>query len=268
MLKKLADHTRARILRKVRKYRSRVEERLRPIVLESRGVCPVCERKSTFVARDPWLRDHFRCKRCGSIPRERALMWVLTQRFPKWREMTIHESSPNRSASKRFAAKCSGYIPTQFIPDQSLGSASGNYRCENLEQLTFPDESIDLHITQDVFEHILRPKLAIREVARTLKVGGAHIFTVPLVNKEVPTRMRVEVKESGEILHLLPPEYHRNPINATGSLVTVDWGYDICEIIKASCGLQTEILCIDDLSKGLRAEYLEVLVTFKDRATV
>jgi hypothetical protein len=105
-----------------------------------------------------------------------------------------------------------------------------------------------------------------RSLARSLKVGGAHIFTVPLVNKEAPTRMRVEVEETGELVHLQPPEYHGNPINAKGSLVTVDWGYDICEIIAAICGLETEIIRMDDLSKGIRAEYIEVLVTTKDCA--
>ena len=30
-------------------------------------------------------------------------------------------------------------------------------RCENLEHLSFGDESFDLHLTQDVFEHLFDP---------------------------------------------------------------------------------------------------------------
>lgn len=267
VLKTLTSRARDSILRKIRKYRGRLEERRRPIVLESRGFCPICERPASFVARDAWLRDHLKCTRCGSIPRERALMSVLQQRFPNWRDMRIHESSPGRrGVSRRLALECRGYVPTHFFPDRPLGSTVGNYRCENLEQLTFADESIDLHVTQDVFEHILRPKNAIAEIARTLRVGGAHLFTVPLVNKDTPTRMRVDVQAGGEVLHLQPPEYHGNPIDAKGSLVTVDWGYDIREIIAGICGLETEIIRIDDLSKGIRAEFVEVLVSRKDRA--
>jgi len=41
------------------------------------------------------------------------------------------------------------------------------------------DESFDLVITLDVFEHVLRPAKAFAEIARTLKPGGAHIYTVP-----------------------------------------------------------------------------------------
>jgi len=255
---------RERLQRKIRKYRARLEERSRPVVMKNRGHCPICDRRVTFIARDPWLRDHYKCSRCGSIPRERALMAVLQQRFPGWRSMTIHESSPGkRGASKRLASQCQRYLPSHFFGDRPLGSTVGAYRCENLEQLTFADASIDLHVSQDVFEHVLRPEQAFREIARTLKPGGAHVFTTPLVNKEQPSRMRVEVDATGAVKHLEPPAYHGNPIDARGSLVTIDWGFDIRDYIAGACGLDTQIVRIDDLDRGIRAEYIEVLVTTK-----
>ena len=265
----LSTHTliarlRERFQRKLRKYRARFEEKSRPVVIRNRGQCPICERGATFVARDRWLRDHYKCTRCSSIPRERALMAVLQQRFPAWRTMTIHESSPGkRGASKRLAKECPHYLPSHFYSDHPPGATVGRYRCENLEQLTFADASIDLHVTQDVFEHVLRPDRAFREIARTLKPGGAHVFTVPLVNKEQASRMRVAVDATGAVQHLEPPAYHGNPIDARGSLVTVDWGFDIRDYIADACGLDTEIIRMDDLDQGIRAEYIEVLVTTK-----
>jgi hypothetical protein len=260
----LIDGWRERLQRKGRKYRARLQERLRPVVIRNRGHCPICDRSATFIARDPWLRDHYKCTRCRSIPRERALTAVVQQRFPNWRTMTIHESSPgNRGASRRFAKECRQYIPTHFFNSEPPGTMVGKYRCENLEQLTFADESIDLHVTQDVFEHVLRPTRGFAEIARTLKPGGAHVFTVPLVNKDRPSKMRVEVDAAGAVSHLENPVYHGNPIDAQGSLVTIDWGFDITDHIRNACGLDTEIIRIDDLSKGIRAEYIEVLVTTK-----
>ena len=58
-----------------------------------------------------------------------------------------------------------------------------------------------------------------------------------------------------------PPEYHGNPMSAEGSLVTWHWGEDIVTHIKNASGLDTEIIALDDLTMGLRAEYIEVLVT-------
>jgi hypothetical protein len=110
---------------------------------------------------------------------------------------------------------------------------------------------------------VLRPERAFAEIARTLKPGGAHVFTTPLVNKEAPSRMRIAVDASGAVSHLEPPAYHGNPIDAQGSLVTIDWGFDIRDHIVAACGLETEMIRIDDLDRGIRAEYIEVLVTTK-----
>jgi hypothetical protein len=37
----------------------------------------------------------------------------------------------------------------------------------------------------------------------------------------------------------------------------MDWGYDICEFIFKASGLYTTIVCIDDISRGIRAELIE-----------
>ena len=50
------------------------------------------------------------------------------------------------------------------------------------------------------------------------------------------------------------------------SLVTVDWGFDICRHIFEACGLFTQLIQIDDPGRGIRAEYIDVLVTFKPAA--
>jgi SAM-dependent methyltransferase len=128
--------------------------------------------------------------------------------------------------------------------------------------MSFDNESIDLHITQDVLEHVFHPSKVFKETARTLKPGGMHIFTVPLVNKAFPSRLRACVTNK-DIVYLEPEAYHGNPLGNGKSLVTLDWGYDICQHIFNACGLFTQLIHIDDLSKGIRAEYIEVLVTLK-----
>lgn len=219
------------------------------------------------MARDPWLRDHYLCSNCGSIPRERALMLVIERFYPNWREMIIHESSPvDRGASRRLAQECSQYVPTQFFPDEAPGSIVGNVRCESLEALTFEDETIDLHVTQDVMEHVLHPARVFSEIARTLRPGGAHVFTVPIVNKHKSSKTRAQMGNEGQISYIEPPIYHGNPISEDGSLVTVDWGFDICQQIFDSSGLFTHVVWIDDLSMGIRAEYIEVFTTIKPEA--
>lgn len=237
-----------------------------PVVFQVCGHCPTCDSDVDFVARNTWLRDHLICTHCGSIPRERALMVVIDSYFPKWREAVIHESSPGqRGASLRLSNECSQYIPSQYFPGHTPGTVTNNMRCENLESLTFADESIDLHITQDVLEHVFHPSRAFKEIARTLKPGGMHIFTVPLVNKGSPTKLRARI-EDNQIIYLEPEQYHGNPVGDGRALITIDWGFDICQSIFESTGLFTQLVHIDDVSKGIRAEYIEVLVTIKPRS--
>jgi SAM-dependent methyltransferase len=242
----------------------RLKRMLTPPYLKNKGYCPTCDSKVTFIANNSHLRDHYVCNKCGSIPRERALMTVIEMFYPNWQDLIIHESSPGaRGASARLAAHCKGYLTSQFFPGQALGALVDGMRNENLEAMTFADESADLLITQDVMEHIFNPSKTWQEIARTLKPGGAHIFTTPLVNKMKPSATRANLDENGQIVHVLPPVYHLNPINAKGSLVTVDWGFDICQYIFAASGLFTQIIYIEDISRGIRAEINEVLVTFK-----
>ena len=61
----------------------------------------------------------------------------------------------------------------------------------------------------------------------------------------------------------MPEAYHGNPVGDGRSLVTIDWGFDIVQYIFYSCGLFTHLVYIDDLSRGIRAEFIEVLVTIK-----
>ena len=228
------------------------------------GLCPVCVKNVTFTASDSWFRDHYVCDSCGSIPRERALMRVIESFYPAWQDLTIHETSPGgRGASIRLANKCINYIPSQYFLDTAGGAFKSGIRCENLEALSFADSSVDLHISQDVLEHIFNPELAFKEIARTLRPGGAHICTVPIVNKHKPTHRRASMDTNGRITYHEDAQYHGNPVDAKGSLVTFDWGFDICRKIHQVSGMFTHLVQIDDLSNGIRAEYIDVLVSIK-----
>lgn len=229
-----------------------------------RGWCPVCEAPARFVAFGDWFRDDLRCSGCASIPRERALMRAIDAVRPDWRDGAIHESSPRIGGlSAKLRRECPGYLESQFDTETPHGAlTSRSYRSENLERQTFADETFDLVITQDVFEHLFDPEAAIREIARTLKPGGVYLMTVPLVNKARPTAWRASLQE-GEVVHHAPPQHHGSPIDPDGSLVTVDWGYDIAQVLEQASGMATTIECLEDHRQGIEAEYLDVVICRK-----
>jgi SAM-dependent methyltransferase len=126
----------------------------------------------------------------------------------------------------------------------------------------FHDNAFDLFITQDVFENLPFPDRAFNEVMRTLRPGGAHLFTVPWW-PDRDTVIRAESRD-GVVIHGFPPDYHGNPIDASGSLVYREWGKDLQDYIaKATGGLRTQVLHFNDKRHGLAGEHLWVFVTRK-----
>lgn len=177
----------------------------------------------------------------------------------------MHEGSPTwTGTSSKFHRECKNYSYSFYDPFAPTGTPHPlhGWRNENLECLELHSGTVDLFITQDVFEHLFEPHLAIAEIARTLKPGGAHICTVPLANGRMPSFRRAQKTESG-VEHLLPAIYHGDPVDSSGTLVTVDWGYDIAAYLDGHSGLKTTMIYIDDLTRGIRAQAIEVLVMQK-----
>ena len=228
-------------------------------VYDRAGFCPICAAEVRFTATDHWYRDHLRCSRCRSIPRERALALVLERGFPGWRSLAIHESSPaDRGISTKLARECPGYVASQFFPGQPPGALVSGFRNENLEALTFADASFDLVVTLDVMEHVNRPDEVLREVARTLRPGGAYLFTVPTYKDRVTTERRAFFRPDGGVDHMAEPEYHGNPVSDQGALVTFHYGYDFAELISAWSGFDVEVVRFHDHRHGVIGDFTEV----------
>lgn len=228
-----------------------------------KGYCPICESDTFFVKTGDWLRDSYLCWKCSSIPRQRALIVALNLFYADWKNLTIHESSPSGASSIFIEKNCPQYVSSHFFQDRLGGEFKNGIRCENLEKMTFEDSSFDLIITQDVFEHIMNPAAALREISRVLKPGGAHVFTMPWYPKLKQTVQRAKMV-NGEIEFLEEPVYHGNPIDTEGSLVTFDWGLDFTDYIYKNSGMFTTIYLVKDQSMGLEADFLEVFISRKD----
>lgn len=229
----------------------------------NRGHCSVCDQDTTFIEFSGWKRDDYLCSICHCIPRNRALVNALNIFRPGWESLSLHESSPSEPLSYFLKSRCKKYTSSHFFQGVKPGKYHGNHRSEDLTKMTFPKNSFDLFLTSDVFEHVVNPEKAFKEIARVLKPGGLHIFTIPWNGRLVHTERRATVSR-GVVKHLKPPEYHGNPINEEGSLVVTDWGCDIGDIIYKSSRMLTTIYVERSAGLGLDGEYLEVFVTRKD----
>lgn len=233
-------------------------------MIEFSGTCPICDSQDGFESADDWLRDHLFCRGCGSIPRERALAWALEQMCPSWREIAVHECSPaDRPISNWIAREAEHYTPSQFFPDVPRGESRDGVRSEDLEALSFGDETLDLHLHLDVMEHVNRPDRCLIEMARTLRPGRMAIFTTPVYQDKSATQRRAILFPEGAE-HIHAPEYHGNPISDDGALVTFHFGADIVDLMRAwEPRFAVTRLIIDDPSIGVTGAFRDVFVLRK-----
>lgn len=225
----------------------------------NRGYCPCCREEVAFEIRGDWLRDQYFCGACHSIPRQRHMNLILDSFFPDWENASIHESSPS---NKFISGWCSHYSNSQFFNGVEEGEIFNGVRCENLEHLTFPDNTFDIFITQDVLEHVFHPERAFSEIMRVVKPGGAHVFTAPKYKGLSKSYPRASL-QNGSIDHLLEPVYHGNPIGDGRALVTWDYGDDFECLISKWCNYPTSTYITRDRGLGIDGEFLEVFVTRK-----
>lgn len=123
------------------------------------------------------------------------------------------------------------YVTSEYRKTCDLGSVVNGIRNEDLEALTFDDDSFDVVITSDVLEHVGHLERALAEIRRVLKLGGWHIFTVPSDPELEHTVERAQYVD-GRIVHLRPPVMHGDVVREDGILAFRDFGNDTVEVMN------------------------------------
>jgi SAM-dependent methyltransferase len=208
------------------------------------GACGVCGHTGEFVVSDAPTRENHKCAECSASLRYRNQAGAITATYgwpdstlsqlpekPGFSDLVLYEpgiSGPFRHYLRAVA----GYFNSYFWPEVSPGSEHEGVRCEDLRSLTLADESVDLVITSDIFEHVRDPMPAFAELYRVLRPGGHHIFTVPISWPLRPITVQRVDWSGPEDIYLMPPEYHLSPTDPRGTLVYTDFGMDLPEQLR------------------------------------
>ncbi len=222
------------------------EDRARSVLLDLLGndTCPVCGARPRFAGpRGPNWRESFSCLACGALNRTAALAEVLLRPYRRQRLVTLRAARPVFAGLRvhefgfvgpiqASLGDAASFTRPDFFPGVAPGATAPNgVQCQDLQALTLADASLDLAISQDVMEHVPDMERAWREIHRVLRPGGRHVFTIPYGAARRETIRRAELSD-GVIRHILPPEYHGDPIRADGALAFWDYGADLPDLLR------------------------------------
>ena len=155
-----------------------------------------------------------------------------------------------------------GVLASEYLPDPE-DPRRAQYRHEDLCALSFPDQSFDLLVSSEVFEHLYDLKAGLAECLRVLRPGGVLIATFPFAygNQESIIKARHRGPDlPPEIFGT--PEYHDNPLEPqAGSLVYQIPGWEILDLLSELGFSNVSFQGIHSISYGvLGADIPELLL--------
>ncbi len=189
--------------------------------VDTSHVCNICQwAGGEFVG--PFHCEMASCPRCGSIARDRFLLFSFLSRTAYRKNLRVLETSPRLGdAYRRCMRRSFSYTTSDF----DLSAHEGDIQLD-LQAIDLPDASIDVLLTPHVLEHVPDTSRALREIFRILTPGGRMYLQVPLCRgtTAVPSE----------------PEFH-----ADNTPVFFNFGWDLTKRIREA-GFEVCVLVTQD----------------------
>lgn len=234
------------------------------------GTCSVCGQRVAFKAFTENPRESGHCPHCGSSNRQRQMAWMLRRELglPAGGALTlptgvaVYNTEANGPVHAQLKGHA-GYECSEYWGDKAeFGERVGGVRNEDLQALSFADNSFDVVLSSDVFEHVPDPYRAHSEIHRVLKPGGRHIFTVPYGAAMLLDDVRATLVD-GKIVHHAEALYHGDPVRPDqGVLVWTIFGLEMLVRLKR-IGFDTEWSRLHEPVFGIIGPGMDVFVARK-----
>lgn len=192
--------------------------------------CPVCAAKRIII-RLHHNEIAVRCLTCRATAVTMSFVAVLRQLVPDLSTKEVYELSSRGPLVTYLRKNCEKLTCSEYFDGVTPGDSHNGILCQDVQKLTFPDNSFDVCTSTEVFEHVPNDLAGFSEIERILRPGGLFLFTVPLFHSATTVeRARLDLNQ--KIEHILPAQYHGDPIRGHQPvLVFRDYGEDITQRI-------------------------------------
>lgn len=204
------------------------------------GYCWVCQdirgflfdRKYAPPGTVNW-RERLECPTCGLNNRLRLSVQVLDRQIgtAKPRIYITEQVTP---LANYLRGRYPTLVASEFLGDSfSPGQTQNGIRHEDVTKLSMADDTFDLCLSFDVLEHVPDYRSALAQFFRVLRPGGKLILSVPFGAMTEKNVVRARVLPSGEVEHLLPPEYHGDPVDPSGGILCYyHFGWELLDDLR------------------------------------
>lgn len=245
---------------------------------DEHGRCSVCGARTRFVyngfvlpaayAREldrDGLADAFRlreslwCSSCGSSLRVRRLAAVLVEHYGESAE-TLAELVEEPAFRALQVLELNGIGQAHAVLARLPLLTYAEYPQEDVQRLSYADETFDVVLTSETFEHVPDFRAGFRETLRVLRTGGRHVLTLPALPTRAESRARATLRD-GEVVHRAPPQHHGRPSGPfslvvgrrADMLAYTDFGRDVPEELRRA-GFEAHVHWPDDVASVYCAE--------------
>ena len=182
-----------------------------------------------------------RCLRCRATPITLSLIEVLRGRLPSLSGLDVYEMSSRGPLVNYLRGKAKSLTTSEYFDDVLPGTFRAGVQCQDVTALTFANDSFDVCTSTEVFEHVPDDTAAFDEMLRVLRPGGHLVFTVPIGDH--PTGIRARKDSTGNLIHLLPPEYHSDRLRGEGKVLCFrNYGTDIVSLLLGRGFKEAELI--------------------------
>lgn len=181
-------------------------------------------------------RERLVCPQTQLNNRMRATLHLLDGEVGPYRDDPIYISEQVTAFYQHLITQFSQITGSEYLGDRVPRGAcdARGVRNEDMTRLTFADGSFAHAISLDCLEHVPDYPAAFRELARILRPGGMLLWSVPFERRSPTNIVRARLAADGTIEHLLPPEYHGDPLSADGCLCFTTFGWECLDQIRAA----------------------------------
>jgi SAM-dependent methyltransferase len=184
----------------------------------------------------PNFRERIVCPKCNLNNRLRATYHLLENIEPNLKNKQVYITEAVTPLFELFKDKVKLLVGSEYFPENDatkvfISHVGREVNNEDLTNISFENDQFDFVISLEVLEHIPNYKQALKEIFRILKKNGNFILSIPFILNSQKNIVRARVND-GAIEHLLPAEYHGDPVDNAGCLCFYHFGWEILDDLR------------------------------------